>query len=390
MVAPEMTPGEAKKAVAWFVAVQKDRTGPFSSDDLKAKIAQGELSPEQRVWRQGLAGWARSKDVPEVQAMREVVEAQAKLARDTLEAAVRSEPRWHAVVEKKPVGPFSDDQVEARIVEGKTQDASLLWRKGQAAWLPLSSIDELKGVRERAAAVRASNAPPVIPDDDDEPPVIPPTITVDDTIVRARAPHSANARNAAPWSPSTSTASASSTTLVAPAPPPSSPVPASRPVRSTEPAPLAEAHRPATPKAVQPPAAALANEPTRFQPPTPVDLLARGVHRLYPDNPRVSAAVNSIQKSLRQGLKVGDPHVLDAGLREMGNFIAVARERRLPGADGPAPEVAQEHLHSVHAAAAAAHGPVVLCNRHNLLAERTKILLGVVQRPSWGGPVLRA
>ena len=388
MTAPEMTPSSSDpKAVAWFVAVQKNRTGPFTSDELKAKIAQGDLSPEQRVWRQGMSTWERSKDAPEVRALRETVHAEAKLVQDLIKAEVRSTPRWFVAMKKRPIGPFSDDQIEARIVEGQTQDASLVWRKGQAAWLPLASINELEGVCERAAAVRASNAPPGIPDDDDEPPVIPPTITVDDTIVRARAPNAYSAQRAVTWTPSTPVA-----------------VPAFRPERLAEaPTPADHVRGSTTPNATitrqveisrADPAAtpvkpmATTAEAARPNQPTTVDLLARCVTRLHPDNPRVDAAVASIRESLREGLKVGDPYILDAGLREMGSFIAVARERRLPAADSAAPEVALKHLHSVHAAAV--RGSVALCNLHNLLAERTKNMLGVVQRPSWGVPVLRA
>jgi hypothetical protein len=50
---------------AWYVGKGGQQLGPFSTADLKAKLATGELSSADPVWKEGMAGWAAMGSLPD-------------------------------------------------------------------------------------------------------------------------------------------------------------------------------------------------------------------------------------------------------------------------------------------------------------------------------------
>ncbi len=50
----------------FFVSVNGQQQGPFNTETLKQMIAQGQLTKETYVWKQGMSGWAAAGEVPEV------------------------------------------------------------------------------------------------------------------------------------------------------------------------------------------------------------------------------------------------------------------------------------------------------------------------------------
>jgi membrane protease subunit (stomatin/prohibitin family) len=62
---PPPVPG----AVPFFVAQGQQQTGPFDMATLQAQAASGALKRENLVWRQGMAGWTKAGDVPELAAL---------------------------------------------------------------------------------------------------------------------------------------------------------------------------------------------------------------------------------------------------------------------------------------------------------------------------------
>lgn len=63
--APPPLPGAAASA-PFFIAVNNQQQGPFELGLLGAKARSGELKADTLVWRQGMAGWAPAKDVPDL------------------------------------------------------------------------------------------------------------------------------------------------------------------------------------------------------------------------------------------------------------------------------------------------------------------------------------
>jgi membrane protease subunit (stomatin/prohibitin family) len=53
----------------YFIAVNGQQQGPFSLDQMKAGIANGQVTAETLVWKQGMASWSKAGENPETAAL---------------------------------------------------------------------------------------------------------------------------------------------------------------------------------------------------------------------------------------------------------------------------------------------------------------------------------
>ena len=53
----------------FFVAVNGTQTGPYFITELAAKAANGSLTRDTLIWREGMAEWAAAGTVPELQSL---------------------------------------------------------------------------------------------------------------------------------------------------------------------------------------------------------------------------------------------------------------------------------------------------------------------------------
>lgn len=60
------TPPPLPGAAQFFAAIDGKQAGPFAVDALQGQAASGQLTRETLVWKQGMAGWTRAGDVPEL------------------------------------------------------------------------------------------------------------------------------------------------------------------------------------------------------------------------------------------------------------------------------------------------------------------------------------
>ena len=51
-------------ASQWYYAVGDAEKGPVSSKELKSLVDSGQLSPEDQVWKEGMAEWVAGKTIP--------------------------------------------------------------------------------------------------------------------------------------------------------------------------------------------------------------------------------------------------------------------------------------------------------------------------------------
>lgn len=68
----------------WYYLDGAEKKGPFTLDEIKNKIFRGEISPEVRVWRDGMVGW---KTISEV-------ESSTLLTSDTVTATPSYSPEY--------------------------------------------------------------------------------------------------------------------------------------------------------------------------------------------------------------------------------------------------------------------------------------------------------
>jgi predicted Zn finger-like uncharacterized protein len=61
-VAPE-APVASAREVKWYLASGNERVGPFSADDVRARLDTMEVNLDSLAWRKGFAGWTRLGDI---------------------------------------------------------------------------------------------------------------------------------------------------------------------------------------------------------------------------------------------------------------------------------------------------------------------------------------
>ena len=62
----QMAPPPIPSAVAFFVAVNGQQTGPFDMNTLSQMAANGQFTRDSLVWKQGMQAWAAASQVPEL------------------------------------------------------------------------------------------------------------------------------------------------------------------------------------------------------------------------------------------------------------------------------------------------------------------------------------
>jgi len=59
----------ARDAAVWFVMIDGQQTGPMSRVELGLEFATGAISGQNFVWKEGMNGWLRGEEVPELAAL---------------------------------------------------------------------------------------------------------------------------------------------------------------------------------------------------------------------------------------------------------------------------------------------------------------------------------
>lgn len=52
--------------MSWYYARQGAQVGPVSTEDLRAKIKQGEVVPSDLAWQEGMGSWKPVGEIPEL------------------------------------------------------------------------------------------------------------------------------------------------------------------------------------------------------------------------------------------------------------------------------------------------------------------------------------
>lgn len=130
----------------WYVSLENKARGPYSDLEMRDKIQSGDLKPETLAYKEGDADW-RSLEEQDIWSESFVPKAnvlKAKSAKD-----------WVLLVENpikagdfQQQGPFSDEEVRAKVELGEVHLKDYCWRKGMKDWKPLVDLPELVQTRK--------------------------------------------------------------------------------------------------------------------------------------------------------------------------------------------------------------------------------------------------
>lgn len=156
----------------WFVAIDKKPHGPKKMDDLVALFKSGSIDLGHKFWHKDLKAWQLGSELEPIAHFHSLALAQMK-----------EDPRWMVVVDRKvnkdPVGPKSDNELEKDFLSGQLLDSSLFWKKGLDGWKTVNELPEIAKLKAGALLKKASQAPDVPPslEEEDEIPEIPGSVS---------------------------------------------------------------------------------------------------------------------------------------------------------------------------------------------------------------------
>lgn len=121
-------------ASQWFLFINDETLGPFSSEEVKSLLSNGELTSSSLIWGPTLTDWRRVDSW--------VNDPQAT-ANSTVENKAPPADVWHFVSLNKSHGPFDRAGLVAELRKVDSLDDILIWTKGMKEWAPLFEFHDL-------------------------------------------------------------------------------------------------------------------------------------------------------------------------------------------------------------------------------------------------------
>jgi hypothetical protein len=116
----------------WFLQADESVEGPFSADDVKARLENGQISSHHMIWGRGLPTWQRlewwMRELPRLNTVQHV----------ELDPAL-----WHYAHHGKSHGPFSKEELVQELKNLDSLGEAMLWTKGMKEWAPLFEFHEI-------------------------------------------------------------------------------------------------------------------------------------------------------------------------------------------------------------------------------------------------------
>ena len=85
---------------SWFAMIAKQQVGPLSPRQLEGKVREGQITLRTYMWRQGMDGWKRASDVPELSPLLAGVSVGATATGPTTPALAPAEPARKASLKR--------------------------------------------------------------------------------------------------------------------------------------------------------------------------------------------------------------------------------------------------------------------------------------------------
>jgi hypothetical protein len=137
----------------WFYAKGGSQQGPVDADELRAKVATGEVAPSDLVWREGMRDWAPLGDVPELSGYlaAPAAPAQVPAAPASPYQPPRSDPARAVTMPSGPLAPIPNYLWQSIVVT-----ILCCWPFGIPAIINAAKVEGLVARGDRAAAELAS------------------------------------------------------------------------------------------------------------------------------------------------------------------------------------------------------------------------------------------
>lgn len=169
--------------VEWFYELDGFRRGPVTPAALKQLADSGQITPETRIWKEGLSDWAKAGAVRGLFAAASPTATRGPSA-DAVKAATASQERasspapvtgrdWYYSVNGEKLGPVGSADLKRLADTNALSPSDLVWKQGLTAWVTASSVKGLfaQPTASQTSASNSSSIPPELPSI--QPPPIP-------------------------------------------------------------------------------------------------------------------------------------------------------------------------------------------------------------------------
>jgi hypothetical protein len=116
----------------WFVTQNEFVSGPFTSDEVNARLSQAQIRGEDLIWGRGMSSWQTVK----------WWKTQLPSLNDTVIAHVPVEA-WHYALNGKSHGPYNRASLVEALKEVGDIQTVMLWTKGMKEWAPVYEFHDL-------------------------------------------------------------------------------------------------------------------------------------------------------------------------------------------------------------------------------------------------------
>lgn len=125
----------------WFAFQNEKVLGPFTTEQMRAMVTNGEISGEQRLWGQPMESWCLAKNwldrLPALENRNRPSEIQ----------------EWYFALNGDSFGPFNRATLITELKAHRRANDVMIWTKGMKAWSPIFEFYDLMdaiGINRRA------------------------------------------------------------------------------------------------------------------------------------------------------------------------------------------------------------------------------------------------
>jgi len=145
----------------YYAMIGNKQRGPYNEIQFKRLIDNEMVSPQTKVWQEGMPKWQMAMDVREVAMLFPQLAAamqQQSVAATTPQSSTAGQIAFMVYKDGQQAGPYTIDQLRQFAATGEFTQQVQVWTQGMAGWELAGNIPELAAL---FAPVMPSGAPPM-------------------------------------------------------------------------------------------------------------------------------------------------------------------------------------------------------------------------------------
>lgn len=140
----------------WYYSKNGSQLGPISTDEIKSKLASGEIAATDLIWKEGMADWVPSGQVGELRTHVATAAAAPSLGTPVASATPVTPYTPPAAAPGQPIQPSAGGEIPNYLWQSIVVTILCCWPLGIPAIVFAAKVDGLKSRGDIAGALAAS------------------------------------------------------------------------------------------------------------------------------------------------------------------------------------------------------------------------------------------